>query len=332
MHAKASHYLAPCVAGIFLVLFSALQVTAQTKVRFDLPDAIECRNVTPDKCKAEHPHLMAIEGKFRLSARITKGSESDIVDFLYILVSPSLRLKIHDYLPNTTLESALADDHIEVAENTENSQSATEDAHIGYKIFSLGGTLNQSTKKTEQNHYKQIVPKALVLASGTTNREHGVFFKLRPSNAASLEGAKEFTFLAVVPRDWRGDWCTLACAARSKRKSFLPGDPDLAGIEETHIGLYLSGDQEASNLAEQLCTVQERNAALLSKQLTSEGEGLLETMHEATGVDHLFGTPDQWLHAVFKSKNASDEADRAKGEMTTTQDQLAKLSGAQKLR
>lgn len=332
MQANALHYAAPCVAGIVLSLFSTLQSSAQTKVRFDLPDAIECRDVTPEKCKAAHPHLMAIEGKFRLSARITKGSEGDIIDFLYILVSPGMRLKIHDYLPNTTLESALADDHIEVAENTENSQSATEDAHIGYKIFSLGGTLNQSTKKTEQNHYKQIVPKALVLASGTTNREHGVFFKLRPSNAASLEGAKEFTFLALVPRGWRGDWCTLACAARAKRKSFLPGDPDLAGIEEAHIGLYLSGDQEASNLAEQLCAIQERNSSLLSKQLLAEGEGLLETMHEATAVDHLFGTPDQWLHAVFKNKSASDEADRAKGEMSTAQDHLAQLSGVQKLR
>ena len=42
---------------------------AQTRVTFDIPDAIECRDVTPEKCRAEHPHLKAIEGKFRLSAR-----------------------------------------------------------------------------------------------------------------------------------------------------------------------------------------------------------------------------------------------------------------------
>ena len=210
------------LAGAFIVAAFATPAAAQTRVEFDIPDAIECRDVTPAKCAAEHPNLKAIEGKFRLSARITKGSEAEIVDFLYILVSPDMRLKIHDYLPNTTLESALADDRIEVAESTENSASATEDAHVGYKIFSLGGTLNQASKKTESNHYKQLVPKALVLASGTTNREHGVFFKLRPSNGASLEGAKEFTFLAVVPRDWRGDWCTVACGARARRKRSSP--------------------------------------------------------------------------------------------------------------
>ncbi|HEY2839627.1 MAG TPA: hypothetical protein VGJ26_10780, partial [Pirellulales bacterium] len=276
---------ASIAAVLVAAAFAKLQA-GETQVAFDIPDAIECRDVTPEKCAAAHPHLMVIEGKFRLSARITKGSEAEVQDFLYMLVNPGLRLKIHDYLPNTTLESSLADDHIEVAENNENTKSATEDAHVGYKILSLGGSLNQTNKKTESNHYKQIVPKSLVLASGTTNREHGVFFKLRPSNGASLEGAKEFTFLAIVPKDWRGDWCTIACSARTNKKSFLSSNPTLIGIEQAHVGLYLSGDREASALADQLCNLQESNAALLSKQLNAEGERLLQAMQEASEPSH----------------------------------------------
>jgi len=308
----------------------ASPLAAETRVKFDIPDAIECRDVTPEKCAAEHPHLKAIEGKFRLSARITRGAEAEILDFLYVLVSPGLRLKIHDYLPNTTLESALTEDHIEVAESTESSASATEDAHVGYKIFTLGGSLNQTSKKTESNHYKQIVPKALVLASGTTNREHGVFFKLRPSNGASLEGAKEFTFLAIVPKNWRGDWCTIACAARSKKKSLLPTSPAVAGIAEAHVGLYISGDREASALAEQLCRVQETNAALFAKQLAAEGESLLQSMHEATTPGHPFGSADAWWHVAFKNRAASDEAATATAAMQDVQERLARLSGSAK--
>jgi hypothetical protein len=301
---------------------------AETHVTFDIPDAIECRDVTPDKCRAAHPDLKAIEGQFRLSARITKGDEADVIDFLYMLVSPGMRLKIHDYLPNTTLESGVADDSIEVAESTENSAATNEDAHVGYKIFSLGATLNQSTKKTASNHYKQIVAKALVLASGTTNREHGVFFKLRPSNGGSLEGAKEFTFLAIVPRTWRGDWCTVTCAARSKKKSFLPSNPTLAGIEQAHVGLYLSGDREAAALAEQLCAVQEANAGALAQQLAVEADQLLESMHEAaTPACPLVG-PDEWLHAIFKTRSTNPEAERAKAAMLDVQDRLGRLSGA----
>jgi hypothetical protein len=270
---------------------------------------------------------MAIEGKFRLSARLTKGEETEILDFLYMLVSPGMRLKIHDYLPNTTVESSLSDDAIEVAESTENSASATEDAHVGYKIFSLGATLNQATKKTASNHYKQIVPKALVLASGTTNREHGVFFKLRPSNSASLEGAKEFTFLAIVPRNWRGDWCTVTCAARAKKKSFLPSGPTVAGIEQAHVGLYLSGDREASALADRLCKIQETDAPLLQKQLADEADRLLASMHEAIIPGNPLSTTDEWLHSVLHRTSSAD-IERAKAAMQDVQDRLGRLSGS----
>ena len=327
MGAASTRIFRRATAALLVSIPLVAQSAAETRVTFDVPDAIECRDVTPDKCRSEHPDLKAIEGKFRLSARLTKGEETEILDFLYMLVSPGMRLKIHDYLPNTTVESALSEDSIEVAESTENSASATEDAHVGYKIFSLGATLNQATKKTASNHYKQIVPKSLVLASGTTNREHGVFFKLRPSNSASLEGAKEFTFLAMVPRNWRGDWCTVTCAARSKKKSFLPSGPSVAGIEQAHIGLYLSGDREASALAEQLCRIQEADAPLLQKQLAGEADRLLASMHEAIIPGNPLGSPDEWLHAVIH-RGSSAEAERAKAAMQDVQDRLGRLSGA----
>ena len=115
MGARTTWVVNAATATMLAQVLLVSQSTAETRVTFDLPDAIECRDVTPEKCRAQHPHLKAIEGKFRLSARLTKGEESEILDFLYMLVSPGKRLKIHDYLPNTTLESALSDDNIEVA-------------------------------------------------------------------------------------------------------------------------------------------------------------------------------------------------------------------------
>ena len=222
-----------------------------TKIVFDLPETVECRDVTP-KDFAAGATLKVIEAQLRISARVVAGDESEIDDFLYIITSPDHRMRFQDYLPNTLVESTVADDHIEVAETTEKTGASTVNARVSYKILSLGGSKSQNTKKSESNHYKQIAPKALVLASGTTDREHGVFFKLRPSKAASLEGAKEFTFLATVPRSWRGDWCTLSCAARAKSKSFFVRGPVPAGVEQAQIGIYLAGDFEAAALTEEL--------------------------------------------------------------------------------
>ena len=230
---------------------------------------------------------------------------------------------------------------MEIADTSESTGATSEDCHVGYKILSLGGTANQGTKKTESSKYKEIAPKALVVASGTTNREHGAFFKLEPVKDVSLEGAKAFTLLAVVPKGWRGDWCIVSCAARAKKKSFFSTTVADAGIAQAHIGMYLSGDREANLCAEQLCEFQEVNQKLLATP--SPKHGLVEAMHAATSADHLFG--DGWLQHVFtgepKSGELGQQSDDSEGaadieqrkvevhkEMLEVEDALRQLSGS----
>jgi hypothetical protein len=324
--------LALCaLAAIALVGGPALAVDA--RVVFDIPDKLECRDVTPESCAKAHPRLKVIEAKFRISASFVEGTESSIVDFVYMITSPEMRMKIQDYLPNTTLESTLADDSIEVADTTENSDAKTEDAKVAYRVLNLGASRTQASKKTQSDKYKQIVSKALVLAAGTTHREHGVFFKLRPSKGASLEGGKEFTFLAVVPKEWRGDWCTVVCAARANKKSLLANTVSLAGVEQAHVGMYLSGDRDASDLAESLCQIQEANGGALSKQMAKEAAQLIETMHAAqsrhNGLEHY----DEWVHGLFALGHHPTDGDRtlkdARASILDVQMRLGRLSGVE---
>ncbi len=319
-------------AGV-LIAAGRLALAGETRVVFDIPDRIECRDVTPDKCAAAHPMLKVIEAKFRISASFIEGSEESVVDFVYMITSPEMRMKIQDYLPNTTLESTLADDNIEVADTTENDATTSEDAKVAYRVLTLGTTKSQTSKKTESDKYKRIVAKALVLASGTTNREHGVFFKLRPSKGASLEGGKEFTFLAIVPKSWRGDWCNMVCAARATKKSFYSTKVTIAGVEQAHVGLYLTGDHEAGDLAEALCRVQEANGGVLSKELAKEATRLVESMHAATSPHHSLAHYDEWLHNIAQLKFDSKASDHALAEawksIEETQSHLARLSGVE---
>jgi hypothetical protein len=249
---------------VFAVVMACGSLLAAAEVSFDLPSSIECRQVTPEGFAAAHPALKVIEARFRISARITAGNLSDVVDFYYELTSHDNRLRFQDYLPNTTLESSVADDLIEITNSSENAKTAGAEAHVAYKIFTVGASASQSAKKAECSHYKQIAAKELVLASGTINREHGVFFRLRPSRAASLEGAKEFTFLATVPSAWRGDLCTVSCTARAKKSTFLSNSVANGGAISAQIGLYLVGDPEAASLAEAFWLAQENVASLAS--------------------------------------------------------------------
>ena len=231
------------------------------QIVFDLPESIECRDVTPANFAASN-YLKVIEGKLRISARIVDGTESEILDFLYLISSPEKTVRFQDYLPNTTLESAVANDQIEIKDATEDARTTGADVHVVYKLLSLGASHNQTAKQSESNHYTQIAPKELVVASGTTNREHGVFFRLRPSRAASLEGAKEFTFLATVPKSWRGDLCDITCSARVKKDSFFSNTVAQGGSQRVELGLYLAGDAEAAARSEELRVAQDAVAAL----------------------------------------------------------------------
>ncbi|MBI3837864.1 MAG: hypothetical protein HY288_08025 [Planctomycetia bacterium] len=253
------------ILGVTVLFVSTFSLTHSAScgasVVFDLPDTIECREVTPEEFIAAYPNLKVIEAKFRITARVIDGDSSDIVDFLYVLTSADKTMRVHDYLPNTTLESIVADDRIEIADAAEKSKATGVESHVVYKPFALGGTYNQGSKKSESTHYKQIAARDLVLASGTTNREHGVFFRLRPSRTASLEGAKEFTFLATVPKSWRGDLCTISCSARAKKSSLFSTSIVAAGADQTQVGMYLAADAEAAALADELRRVQEAHAA-----------------------------------------------------------------------
>ncbi len=270
-------------AALFVSAISTSSASFGAQVIFDLPETIECRDVTPAEFAPAHPNLKVVEGKFRISARVVDGTLSEIVDFLYVLESAVKSMRVRDYLPNTTLESIVACDEIEITNANEHSKSSGAEAHVVYKPITVGGSYNQASKKSQISHYKQIAAKDLVLASGTTNREHGVFFRLRPSRISSLEGAKEFTFLATVPKTWRGDLCTISCAARATKRSLISTSVVPAGANQVQVGMYLAGDAEAADLAEELRRAQETRAAMLTAGPAKDS--VLETISiQASGL------------------------------------------------
>ncbi len=300
-----------------------------TKVAFDIPNKVECRDVTPEKCAAVHPTMKVIEARFRISTSFVEGEESSTVDVAYMISSPDLRLKVLDFLPNTTLESS-TEGHIEVTDSTESTDALTGDARVAYSILTLGGSASSSNKKSESNKYLKLAPKHLVLASGTVNRGNGVFYKLRPSQEGSLEGAKEFMMLCIVPKSWRGDWCTVVCSARAKKRSTLSSSVVIAGIEQAHVGLYLEGDIEGSELSDSLTEVQLAHGGRLSKQLTKEAAHTLEVLHSSPSNDEPSGFAGEFLHRLTKLKPSPTHGSAvvSKSSMVEIEHRLARLSGA----
>jgi hypothetical protein len=250
------------------------------EVAFDLPSSIEFRDVTSKEFARQNENLKIVEAKLRISARIDEGHPTELVDFLYVIKTTSA-MRVRDYFPKTTLESTVAADQIEITADNENSAATGVQVGGIFKPLVLNASNNQASKKAESSHFKQLAPRDIVLASGTTDREHGIFFRMRPSRTSSLEGAREFTIVAVVAQSWRGEVLTLECTARGTKKTTFTSSTVTAGADQALVGAYLSSDTAAAGIADELCSAQERVAGLLRQQRQSSN--LIQSLSRQVG-------------------------------------------------
>jgi hypothetical protein len=99
-----------------------------------------------------------------------------------------------------------------------------------------------------------LPPQETVLASGTVQYGHGVFFKLKPSTQTTLEGKKSFSAIFAVPRGWRGGCLKVQCQALGLDRGIVPNlDREVpSGLATFYLALYLAGDDQAESLAQRL--------------------------------------------------------------------------------
>jgi hypothetical protein len=236
-------------------VFPSLAAAGTPRVGFDASTTVECVDITPEDFAAAYPHDKVIEARFRVSVLLESGAESDVED-VTITLSGTPRMRVADYAPRTEAASDFAG-QIDTTSRTETHRSA--DLGIKGVIDAIYGPAvahaTPSAQATATHHrvtnesFHKLPAKNLVVASGTVQGEAGVFYKLKRSSQAPLEGTREYTVLLVVPRSWRGDAVTLTCQARGYTQKFLVRKLEDCGQMSTRVGLYLTGDAEARQSA-----------------------------------------------------------------------------------
>lgn len=266
----ASQLAAIVLAGAAWTCPSAPIYAAQPKVGFDLGYVIECRDVTQQAFALLHPDEKVIEANLRLSVRLDRGEEQDLEQLQFEISSPSERLRVIDFLPKTQLEVD-AKDGVEITKTTETihslggsvgtnfSVSAHDEKSNGLTLSQALPAVNANTTRRNQTQEttKKIPQGKVVIASGTLDNEHGVFFKMKRSAVAPFEGVKTLSFRFVVPSDWRGDWVVLSAEAKGHFKRYLIKTVETCGQAKAFIGLYLAGDAAAERAAMELAEQQE---------------------------------------------------------------------------
>jgi hypothetical protein len=223
----------------------------------DYGRTLECRDVTPPDFSEAYPDERIVEFTLRLSVNLVSGAIDD-VDAIRVEISDcDQRLRVFSFSPGTRLESEFAGD-IETTKTTESSHSFN--ASLGGELPApISGVVAHVTptigvglggKEVVTETHRRIAPKQAVVAAGTINEEHGVFFTLRPSPTSSLEGVHELAVQFVVPSHWRGDAVRVACQATGQQKVLWMKQQKVWSQKSTAVALYLAGDLAARRAAQ----------------------------------------------------------------------------------
>ena len=100
------------------------------------------------------------------------------------------------------------------------------------------------------------------MASGTKDRRHAVFFKLKPSTQMTLEGERTFSVIYSVPQDWKADWIYVNCKAIGFNRGVILDSQVESGLAGYAVGLHLDGDENARSAA---MTLAKRQQELLDE-------------------------------------------------------------------
>jgi len=238
------------------------------RVRFDMPYAVACRDVTPPEFVEMHPGYKLMEAKLEISSLLAGGHEKDLTHFFIRVESPVRTLIISDYLPKTKHEATASS--VTKEDSTERAIALGVNLSEKYELLTLPGPsagIGQSKKSSIK--YELLPPLETVAASGTLDRGSALFFKIKSSPRNLLEGTREYGLIFKVPTNWRADYLRVRCEAEGIRRNIIStfDEQITCGNREFLVALYQDGDEAARRLAENFAR---REAAKLHQTSTTK--------------------------------------------------------------
>jgi hypothetical protein len=225
---------------------------AETDVRFDVPALLSATTIATDgeaTTAADQADLKLIRIVIPVTTELSSADRDDVREFRYDVQWRRDRFPLVDYGPRTQTTSTY-EGTIAVEEQTD--RTATLGLAIsGGEHFSLSGSskAEAANRKAKKISYHEIPQQDVVVASGTTDRGTGAFFRFHRSRQQTLEGNRDLTVTFRVPKDWRAGLLRVVCEATGSRKVLGIWDEPLRNQREFLVPVYLEGDRAAQEAA-----------------------------------------------------------------------------------
>ena len=222
---------------------SSVAADADAAVRFDVPALSEAVLVSDSQFQDDE--LMAIRLSVPVTSEIASADRGHISEFRYDIQWEQARYPLIEFGPRTRTTS-IVEGTIQVKKQAERKLKLGL-ALNGIDPPGLAGTANveAGVSNSESNQYQEIPQQDILVASGTTDRGTGVFFRFHRSRQETLEGSRTLNVSFRVPREWKAGLLQVKCRASGERKIAGIWKEPIEIVRSFTLPVYLADRAEA---------------------------------------------------------------------------------------
>lgn len=308
---KTAHAVARTLTqlALLLALLSASITYGQSpRVEFD----VACLTPVIDVGEGEaNSGYREVEARLPISILLAAGSQNQLSEVVIRIESRHRSAEVIDFAPRTRVASSIVG-------NVEVTERGDERKHAQIDLFGVAPAAPTIHGKASAGYhdehqavwsYERLPPHEVLVASGTTDRGFGAFFKFRPSSQASLEGSHDLLLRLRVPHNWRSEIYDVTAIAYSRRgKEFSFDDRPVAGQENFTLVFYSAGDETARKLGGQMASNEENFRTVVYRDRKSiERKAFPTPLDKVGSVIGVVGPkiPETWYRDLLSGK--SDE-------------------------
>lgn len=243
-----------------------------------------------------------IEIVIPVTAEIRPRDRANVDEFRIDVAWSRHAFPVADYGPKSQMVSAIAGNVAVESTNDSTAGIGLSGSSNRLEFATVTGNLNLSKQTSQRRTYQEIPQHLPVIASGTTQRGTGAFFRFHCSRTESLEGGRDVVVAYRVTRDWRGGVLKVQCRALGQRKIFNAIPDDINEGRAFVVPVYLDGDAEARVMATEFVTAEQslrRNWIRQSQMRPTTGSTVLLAGFNPFAQQTT--RSDQWLQELIQS-------------------------------
>ena len=224
------------------------QSAAFAQVVFDVNAVVPARSVESIGILARMPQSRFVEVRLETSALFEPAWANAIQELTVRAVSRHDDVRVADYSPRTEMQTDVFGP-MQVAVDADQFRESGLQGVGGYPgVGSASGFAYQMESGQQTVHFAQKPALEVVTASGTLQRQQGVYFKQRHSSQTTLEGSRTFRIVFEVPETWRADLLDVTMEAVGVEHPKSRSSKILSN-QRFVVAVYQEGDEVAARAA-----------------------------------------------------------------------------------